>query len=476
MACIVSLLPRQGSHDVKILCPTFSTGPKIIRRSSLITPTKRNLTVNTRSRATNQRLDTRICFKNNSWDAPVIDSIDDETAELLDRYATTFHEADADKDGLLQRAELRTILERVGGGNEHTPLHWLTDSDLDDIFNQYDVDDDKAINLNEFMTLAHDNVFLTKELSDYRAAFKAVDQNCDGFLGPTELLSVLSMVGSPLKSYENIVRLMDKYDTDRNGRMDFQEFLRLCRYERALPLDQILQYAGGGSGGDTFGTSGSTANSTITGSGSNGNGFTINGSTSARNGISNSSSASITATSPTSPSSTAPAAGGAAAYIAEKRAKNAQLVVAVPNEEFFNGIFEKNKDNDKLIVVMGSLTWCRPCKRFAPVYQRMAAAYPEVIFLHLNGNDNDETKQLFKHKLKIRATPSFLFFRGGVVVDSCSGANPARFESHLRKLLKGEEMPGKSLYELIDIANDVEQHGRENISVLSSSSNAATAS
>ena len=103
---------------------------------------------------------------------------------------------------------------------------------------------------------------------------------------------------------------------------------------------------------------------------------------------------------------------------------------------------------------MGSLTWCRPCKRFNPVYQRMAAAYPHVVFLHLNGNDSEETKRLFKHKLKIRATPSFLFFRNGVVVDSCSGANPSRFESHLRALLKEGEMPEKSLYELIDVEED----------------------
>jgi len=337
--------------------------------------------------------------------------------QLLDKYYTTFHEADTDKDGLLRRDELRTILERVGSGNEQTPLHWLTDDDLDNIFNQYDKDKDNAISLTEFMPLAHDTVFLTGELSEYKAAFEAGDQNGDGFLGPTELLTVLST---------DICRLMEKYDTDKNGKMDFGEFLRMARYEEALPLDAILAYAAAGAG-----NSPSTSPSSV-------------GIETGRDTLS---STNLTATS-ASPSSSANSslkpAGGAAARLAKQRAINEQLVISIADEESLDEIFERNKD--KVIVIMATLSWCRPCKRMAPVLPRMAAAYPQVVFLRLNGNDSDETKELFKNKLKFRTTPSFLFFRHGAVVDTCSGANSERFETHLRDLLKEDEMPAKSLY------------------------------
>jgi len=364
---------------------------------------------------------------------------------------------------LLRRDELRTILERVGCGNEQTPLHWLTDDDLDQIFNQYDEDEDNAISLTEFMTLAHDNVFLTKELSEYKTAFEAVDQNGDGFLGPTELLTVLS----------NICRLMEKYDTDKNGKMDFGEFLRMARYEEALPLDAILTYAAAGAGNSPSASPLSTAPSSSVGremhenleyntlSGTN---LTTPILVASELPTATSASASSTSTSPpsTSPPSTSSTstpssppsdssfkpAGDAAARLAKQRARNEQLVIPLANEESLNNIFECNKD--KLIAVMGSLSWCRPCKRMTPVLLRMAAAYPQVVFLCLNGNDSEETKELFKNKLKIRATPSFLFFRQEAVVDTCSGANSARLESHLRDLLREDEMPAKSLHELID--------------------------
>jgi thioredoxin 1 len=324
------------------------------------------------------------------------------------------------------------------------------------------------------MKLAQDNVFLQKELSEYQTAFQAVDKNGDGYLGPTELLSVLSHVDSPLKSYDNIVRLMNKYDTDRNGRMDFAEFLRLCRYEHALPLDSILSYAAArATARSTSGSKNSeqhkkhhhhkkeahisplpttataaTTSNVLAATSLASEIPTTTTTTSASDSDSDSSTSSPEATPTPKP------AGGAAARNAEQRAKMAKLIIPIDSEESFNSIFEQESNKDKLVVVMGSLTWCRPCKRFAPVYQRMAAAYTNVVFLHLNGNDNEDTKQLFKHKLKIRATPSFLFFRKGVVVDSCNGANPSRFESHLRSLLTESEMPRKNLYELIDISED----------------------
>jgi hypothetical protein len=69
----------------------------------------------------------------------------------------------------------------------------------------------------------------------------------------------------------------------------------------------------------------------------------------------------------------------------------------------------------KLTVLFSGLTWCRPCKGMSKPFERMADVYGAkggVSFLKLFGNANPRCKQMFKN-LKIRSTPSFLFYRNG---------------------------------------------------------------
>ena len=150
--------------------------------------------------------------------APTNDSIDEETQDALDKLLNTFKSADANGDGKLQRNELRDLLERARGGDEIVPLHWLTDYDLDVIFDAYDTNKDGEISFEEFVPLAQDNIWLAKELETYQAAFKAIDYGHNGKLSPTELCNIFTQLDSPLKDYNEISRIMEKYDLDGNGR------------------------------------------------------------------------------------------------------------------------------------------------------------------------------------------------------------------------------------------------------------------
>lgn len=111
---------------------------------------------------------------------------------------------------------------------------------------------------------------------------------------------------------------------------------------------------------------------------------------------------------------------------------------------------EKNKD--KLVVLFCGLTWCRPCKGVARAYERMAQTYDKAVFLKLLGNANMGCKGLFK-QFKIRSTPSFLFFRNGELVGTNTGANKERLEGALRSQLTPAELPkGKPLFVKEDVA------------------------
>lgn len=172
------------------------------------------------------------------------------------------------------------------------------------------------------------------------------------------------------------------------GQIDFGEFLRLCRYEKALPLEDILDYA----------------------------------------------QTKAVKSAPTEDPPDSP-----------PNLTSRGAVLNIFSESQLNHVLQSNAD--ALVVLEATLTWCRPCKRMDPVYAKCANHYRTAMFLKLTGNENEKTKALFKEKLKARVTPSFFFFRGCKLVGSCTGANPHRFEDNLRAHLNQNEIPeGEVLY------------------------------
>jgi calmodulin len=58
------------------------------------------------------------------------------------------------------------------------------------------------------------------------AAFRVFDRNGDGFIDAGELGSVLKSLGFAVGvAAADCQRMIDAYDGDKDGRMDFQEFL-----------------------------------------------------------------------------------------------------------------------------------------------------------------------------------------------------------------------------------------------------------
>jgi thioredoxin len=74
---------------------------------------------------------------------------------------------------------------------------------------------------------------------------------------------------------------------------------------------------------------------------------------------------------------------------------------------------------DKLVVVDFTATWCGPCQRIAPLFAKLAEELPEVVFVKVDVDDNDETAQA----CGISAMPTFQFFKGASKVHEFSGAS-----------------------------------------------------
>ena len=81
-------------------------------------------------------------------------------------------------------------------------------------------------------------------------------------------------------------------------------------------------------------------------------------------------------------------------------------------------------DNETVLVDFWA-SWCGPCLRFGPVYEKVSEAHPDVVF----GKLDTEAYGQLAGALQIQAIPTLMAFRGGVLVYREAGAmNAAGFD------------------------------------------------
>jgi len=74
-------------------------------------------------------------------------------------------------------------------------------------------------------------------------------------------------------------------------------------------------------------------------------------------------------------------------------------------------------------------SWCGPCKRFAPVFERSAGNYLDIVF----GKVDTEAEQALAAAAQIRSIPTLFAFREGILLFSQAGALP---EAALEELIR----------------------------------------
>lgn len=77
-----------------------------------------------------------------------------------------------------------------------------------------------------------------------------------------------------------------------------------------------------------------------------------------------------------------------------------------------------------------SAQWCGPCKAIAPYYESLATTYPDVLFYKV---DVDDAPEIAKDQ-KVRAMPTFGFYRKGEQLGVVIGANKSALDDQLRAL------------------------------------------
>ncbi|XP_010453327.1 PREDICTED: calcium-dependent protein kinase 7 [Camelina sativa] len=131
-----------------------------------------------------------------------------------------FEMMDVNKRGKINLEELKVGLQKAG--------QQIADADLQILMEATDVDGDGTLNYGEFVAVS---VHLKKMANDehLHKAFNFFDQNQSGYIEIEELREALNDELDDTSSEEVIAAIMQDVDTDKDGRISYEEFVAMMK-------------------------------------------------------------------------------------------------------------------------------------------------------------------------------------------------------------------------------------------------------
>jgi len=138
--------------------------------------------------------------------------------EEIQAYRDVFALFDKDSSGTITAQELGDIMQSLG----QNP----SDSELQDMINEVDIDSSGSIDFDEFLKMMSTTVKAQDFAHETRAAFDVFDRDGSGTISADELRQVMKSLGENLTDQE-IDEMIREADKDRNGTIDYEEFVQL---------------------------------------------------------------------------------------------------------------------------------------------------------------------------------------------------------------------------------------------------------
>ena len=138
--------------------------------------------------------------------------------DMINEFKEVFNIFDKDKDGYITAKELGDLIRNLG----QNP----TEAEIQNMINEVDINNNGAIDFKEFLDIMLKKLKDSESEEELIEAFKIFDKDGNGLIGSEELLNVMLTLGED-SNKEEIEDLINEIDLDRDGLINYEEFLRL---------------------------------------------------------------------------------------------------------------------------------------------------------------------------------------------------------------------------------------------------------
>jgi len=138
--------------------------------------------------------------------------------EKIAEFRAAFELFDKDRDGKITTKELGTVMRNLG----QNP----TDSELQEMINEVDLDGNGNIDFKEFLGLMVRKMKDTDTEEELLEAFKVFDRDGNGLISSIELRHVMTQLGEKLTDDE-VEEMIKEADQDGDGYINYEEFVKM---------------------------------------------------------------------------------------------------------------------------------------------------------------------------------------------------------------------------------------------------------
>ncbi|KAL2888175.1 AP-1 complex subunit gamma-1 [Ceratocystis lukuohia] len=156
---------------------------------------------------------------------------DSLTEDQVSEFKEAFSLFDKDGDGQITTKELGTVMRSLG----QNP----SESELQDMINEVDADNNGTIDFPEFLTMMARKMKDTDSEEEIREAFKVFDRDNNGFISAAELRHVMTSIGEKLTD-EEVDEMIHEADEDGDGRIDLKQFIRNVRAAKTIADERAV--------------------------------------------------------------------------------------------------------------------------------------------------------------------------------------------------------------------------------------------